>query len=57
LTRFPGYTSTASTAPLKRATAAMMQMQDPAGYWWAELESNVTITAEYIMLHRFLGTG
>ncbi|MFA4903471.1 MAG: squalene--hopene cyclase [Desulfobaccales bacterium] len=39
----------------QRATAAMLQMQDPAGYWWAELESNVTITAEYIMLHRFLG--
>ena len=36
----------------------MLAMQDPAGYWWAELESNVTITAgEYIMLHRFLGTG
>ena len=33
----------------------MLRMQDPAGYWWAELESNVTITAEYIMLHRFLG--
>jgi squalene-hopene/tetraprenyl-beta-curcumene cyclase len=40
---------------IQRATAAMLEMQDPAGYWWAELESNVTITAEYIMLHRFLG--
>ena len=40
---------------VQRATAAMLAMQDPAGYWWAELESNVTITAEYIMLHRFLG--
>ncbi|HZE21946.1 MAG TPA: hypothetical protein VE082_07835, partial [Desulfobaccales bacterium] len=40
---------------IRRATAAMLEMQDPAGYWWAELESNVTITAEYIMLHRFLG--
>jgi squalene-hopene/tetraprenyl-beta-curcumene cyclase len=39
----------------QRATTAMLQMQDAAGYWWAELESNVTITAEYIMLHRFLG--
>jgi squalene-hopene/tetraprenyl-beta-curcumene cyclase len=38
-----------------RATAALLAMQDPAAYWWAELESNVTITAEYIMLHRFLG--
>ena len=40
---------------VQRATTAMLEMQDPAGYWWAELESNVTITAEYIMLHRFLG--
>jgi squalene-hopene/tetraprenyl-beta-curcumene cyclase len=40
---------------IRRGTAAMLEMQDPAGYWWAELESNVTITAEYIMLHRFLG--
>lgn len=29
--------------------------QMPDGYWWAELESNVTITAEYIMLFHFLG--
>jgi squalene-hopene/tetraprenyl-beta-curcumene cyclase len=28
--------------------------QLPKGYWWAELESNVTITAEYIMLFHFL---
>ncbi len=40
---------------VRRATAAMLEMQEQAGYWWAELESNVTITAEYIMLHRFLG--
>jgi squalene-hopene/tetraprenyl-beta-curcumene cyclase len=40
---------------VKRATAAMLEAQDAAGYWWAELESNVTITSEYIMLHRYLG--
>lgn len=40
---------------VQRATAAMLKMQEAEGYWWAELESNVTITAEYIMLHRFLG--
>src|SRR5208337_4482403 len=33
----------------------MLAMQHTQGYWWAELESNVSITAEYIMLHRFLG--
>ncbi len=40
---------------VERAAAAMMKLQHPEGYWWAELESNVTITAEYLMLHRFLG--
>ena len=28
--------------------------QHSDGYWWAELESNVTITAEYVMLLRIL---
>ncbi|MFP5213426.1 MAG: prenyltransferase/squalene oxidase repeat-containing protein, partial [Acidobacteriota bacterium] len=27
-----------------------LRTQNPEGYWWAELESNVTITSEYIML-------
>ncbi len=40
---------------VERAAAAMMKLQHPDGYWWAELESNATITAEYIMLHRLLG--
>ncbi len=40
---------------LRRAAAAMLAMQDAQGFWWAELESNVSITSEYIMLHRFLG--
>ncbi|MEJ2673201.1 MAG: squalene--hopene cyclase [Deltaproteobacteria bacterium] len=40
---------------VRRATGAMLKMQYEEGFWWAELESNVTITAEYIMLHRFLG--
>jgi squalene-hopene/tetraprenyl-beta-curcumene cyclase len=37
------------------AVDALLALQHPEGYWWAELESNVTITAEYLMLHRFLG--
>jgi squalene-hopene/tetraprenyl-beta-curcumene cyclase len=32
-----------------------MGNQDPEGYWWFELESNVTITSEYIMLLHFAG--
>jgi squalene-hopene/tetraprenyl-beta-curcumene cyclase len=29
--------------------------QNGNGYWWYELESNVTITAEYLMLLHFMG--
>ncbi len=39
----------------KRAQTALLALQHPEGYWWAELEANVTITAEYIMLLHFLG--
>ncbi len=42
-------------AASQRAAAALLALQHEDGYWWAELESNVTITAEYLMLHRFLG--
>lgn len=38
-----------------RAQQALLALQYPEGYWWAELESNVTITAEYLMLLRILG--
>jgi squalene-hopene/tetraprenyl-beta-curcumene cyclase len=43
------------SAARDRAATALLDLQAPQGYWWAELESNVTITAEYLMLHRFLG--
>ncbi|MBD2508348.1 squalene--hopene cyclase [Nostoc muscorum FACHB-395] len=34
----------------------LLSIQNPAGYWWAELESNVTITAETVLLHKIWGT-
>ncbi|MCU0549503.1 MAG: squalene--hopene cyclase, partial [Leptolyngbya sp. Prado105] len=34
----------------------LLSLQKPEGYWWAELESNVTITAEMILLHKIWGT-
>lgn len=40
---------------VQQASDALLKLQNPQGFWWAELESNVTITAEYLMLHRFLG--
>lgn len=45
---------------LTKAIAAsqnyLLSIQDPDGYWWAELESNVTITAEVVLLHKIWGT-
>lgn len=34
----------------------LLSLQTEAGYWWAELESNVTITAEAVLLHKIWGT-
>jgi squalene-hopene/tetraprenyl-beta-curcumene cyclase len=41
---------------IARATDALFALQSDEGYWWAELQSNVTITAEVILLHRIWGT-
>ncbi|RLA87904.1 MAG: squalene--hopene cyclase [Deltaproteobacteria bacterium] len=38
-----------------QAGQALLDLQNREGYWWAELESNVTITAEYLMLLYLLG--
>lgn len=40
---------------IERARDFFFREQLPDGYWWAELQSNVTISAEYIMLLHFLG--
>lgn len=34
----------------------LLSLQHPDGYWWAELESNVTITAEALLVHKIWGT-
>lgn len=54
--------SSAATMPgtlLDRAISSsqnfLLGQQLPEGYWWAELESNVTITAEYLLLFHLLG--
>ena len=36
---------------LRRAIDALWSKQHTDGYWWAELQSNVSITAEVILLH------
>ena len=40
---------------IRRCQAFLLDRQHPDGYWWAELESNVTITSEYLLLTHFLG--
>jgi squalene-hopene/tetraprenyl-beta-curcumene cyclase len=36
---------------IHRATDALFRKQHAEGYWWAELQSNVSITAEVLLLH------
>ncbi len=40
---------------IDKAKECLLSTQYPEGYWWGELESNVTITAEYLLLTHFLG--
>lgn len=52
--------ATVDTAKLEKAIAAsqehLLSTQYPEGYWWAELESNVTMTAEVVLLHKIWKT-
>ncbi len=41
---------------IKSAQEYLLSIQYPQGFWWAELQSNVTITAEAILLHKIWGT-
>ena len=34
----------------------LLSTQHPDGYWWVELESNVSITSEVVLLHKIWGT-
>jgi squalene-hopene/tetraprenyl-beta-curcumene cyclase len=34
----------------------LLSTQAASGYWWAVLESNVTITSEVVLLHKIWGT-
>jgi squalene-hopene/tetraprenyl-beta-curcumene cyclase len=40
---------------IRNTTQLFLETQYEEGYWWAELESNVSITSEYIMLYYLLG--
>jgi len=41
---------------IQKSQTYLLSQQYPQGYWWAELESNVSITAEMVMLHKIWGT-
>ena len=55
-------TSTANSTQSKIKTAIalsqqhLLSIQHEDGYWWGELESNVTITAEVVLLHKIWQT-
>ncbi len=40
---------------IERAQGWFEREQYAEGYWWAELESNATMDAEYLLLTHFLG--
>jgi len=39
---------------IRKSSDYFYSVQYPEGFWWAELESNVTITSEYVMLTHLL---
>ncbi|MEL7408543.1 MAG: squalene--hopene cyclase, partial [Cyanobacteria bacterium J06558_2] len=41
---------------IARSQKHLLSIQEPEGYWCAELESNVTITAEVVLLHKIWRT-
>jgi len=42
---------------IERGVDWLISRQSPEGWWWAELESNATITAEHLFLTHILGIG
>ena len=41
---------------VEAAQQHLLSIQKPEGYWWANLESNASITAEVVLLHKIWGT-
>lgn len=56
ITRHPSHVTEVSQA-IERALDWLLRHQYPEGYWWGELESNVTITAEHLFFTHILGIG
>lgn len=43
-------------AAIAASQSYLLTQQNDQGYWWAELESNVSITSEVVLLHKIWGT-
>ncbi len=56
ITRHPSPVTEVDRA-IERAVDWLLCHQYPEGYWWGELESNVTITAEHLFFTHILGIG
>ncbi len=54
---FLGHSSSATpvSEAIGKTLSYYLDQQHPDGYWWYELESNVTMASEYLMLLHFLG--
>jgi squalene-hopene/tetraprenyl-beta-curcumene cyclase len=50
-----GHDAGPARAALQNARDHLLGLQDPAGWWKGELETNVTMEAEDLMLRQFLG--
>ncbi|HTV74508.1 MAG TPA: squalene--hopene cyclase [Candidatus Acidoferrales bacterium] len=51
-----GAIGTRVQAAIEASQRHLLSLQHPDGYWWAHLDSNVTITAEVLLLHKIWGT-
>ena len=54
--RASAITQRAAAEPIAKSQNYLLSIQNRAGYWWAELESNVSITSEVVLLHKIWGT-
>jgi squalene-hopene/tetraprenyl-beta-curcumene cyclase len=48
-------TRTSLDTAIERATARLLELQHPDGWWVGELESNATMIAQHLFWHHFLG--
>jgi squalene-hopene/tetraprenyl-beta-curcumene cyclase len=55
MTIAPEKIETTLDTAVERATARLLELQHPDGWWVGELESNATMIAQHLFWHHFLG--